>query len=112
MSEEGAECVVLVVEDHKGGIRNREDLTKTVHDSLAIFSFGTKNISGTSLTRAGKMCPYHAMNFDRVKNVLQFLDIYKDDLRFGKNLVEVRPLLTSNFAGEGMQNIYFLLMKL
>ena len=103
---------MLVVEDHKGSIRNREDLTKTVHDSLAILSFGTENISGASLTRAGKMCPYHAMNFDRVKNVLQFLDIYKEDLRFGKNLVEVRHLLTSNFAGEGMQNIYFSLMKL
>ena len=94
MSEEGAECVVLVVEDHKGGIRNREDLAKTVHDSLAIFSFGTKNISGTSLTRAGKMCPYHAMNFGRVQNALLFLDMYKDYLRFENNLLT--SLLTFN----------------
>ena len=96
MSEEGAECVVLVVEDHKGSIRNMEDLINTVNDSLAIFSFGTKNTPATSLARAGKMCPYHAMSFDRVKNALQFLDIYKDDLRFEKNLFEVRSLLISD----------------
>ena len=96
MSEEGAKCVVLVVEDQKESMRNMEYLINTVHDSLAIFSFGTKNISGTSLTRAGKICPYHAMNFERVKSALQFLDKYKDDLRFQKNLVKVRSLLTSN----------------
>ena len=84
VSEEGADCVVLVDEDQKGSRRNREDLINTLHDNLAIFSFGTKSISGTSLTRAGKMCPYHVMHFDSVKNTLQFLDIYQDELRFEK----------------------------
>ena len=106
MSEEGAECVVLVVEDQKGSLRNMEYLMNTVHDSLAIFSFGAKNISGTSLTTAGKMCPYHAMNFGRVKNALRFLDMYKDYLRFENDLLTSLLTLNHNTLQDKRCKIY------